>query len=607
MCGIFGYVAKQSLNDEAILKSLSRRGPDGRGCMTLPWCGQSEHLRCTLLHTRLAIIDLCESANQPMVDVSNNYVIIFNGEIYNYRDLRIELEKLGHRFLTQSDTEVLLYGYIRWGEGVLNRLRGMFAFCIYDNVGQKLFIARDHFGQKPLYYYQRGDMFCFSSSISAIFASGAQDRFTLSRDAIRYYLAFGSFISPDTILTEVKSLLPGHYLTYHAGSIQIMKYYDLEQQVSDSSDDKEELLRKLRGLMFDSVEKHMIADVPVGIFLSGGIDSSIIAGIASRVSKERIHTYSIGFKDGQSSQDETAVASKTARFLNSIHENILLDQQDFNVSLEEFLNAIDVPSVDGLNTFFISKAIGPRIKVILSGLGGDEMFAGYPVFHQIQELQHPTRIDGIVNRLPVKVLNRIGKDHLRYVGYSLFDILIEKRLIGELEDKKRTELRKYVVNNASPLKTVSIFEISNYMANVLLRDTDAVTMHHSLECRVPFVDRHVFAFAMSVSDTHKVRRGLNKPLLVETFSDLMIEETYKLPKRGFTLPVSIWMRRYLSDKRDDEIQQLAFDYNIFPYECPFDNNRKQYNSKETNNYYKWMILLKWIGKNMDKLSSCQAI
>ena len=601
MCGIFGYISTKPLNDEAILESLRRRGPDGQGKITFSIVGRVAESRCTLLHTRLSIIDLSESANQPMVDASRNYAIVFNGEIYNYQDLRAELEGKGYHFLTESDTEVLLYGYIHWKEQILDRLRGMFAFCIFDKAEQKLFIAKDHFGIKPLYYYKDGDTFCFSSTVGAIMTSSVQSHFTLCRHAIHSYLGTGSFISPETVLQEVKSLLPGHYLMYRSGDIRINQYYNLSQQVSEGPNDRKVIKEKLRDLMFDSVKKHMIADVPIGIFLSGGIDSSLIAGIASRISKGKINTFTVCFKGSAIWQDETGISTKTAQFLGSNHENILLEQRDFDETIEEFLRAIDVPSVDGLNTFLVSKAINSRVKVVLSGLGGDEIFAGYPVFHEVQALQKVTRTDKILSKLPTKILNRIGKGYLKYINYSLFEILLDKRLVGELEDEEIHELRKYFVQNTSPLRTVSIFEISNYMANMLLRDTDAVTMYHSLECRVPFVDKDIFTFLMSLDDSHKVRKGLNKPLLVETFPDLIVEETYRSPKRYFILPLETWVRNYLFGKDHDALKKIAVCYNIYPNKCPFSKRMPILTYRNYMDCYKWLILLKWVEMNQDHL------
>lgn len=603
MCGIFGYISKDSLNDEAILGSMARRGPDAKGKMSFPQERGNKGKRCTLLHRRLSIIDLSSSASQPMLDRSGQYSIVYNGMIYNYRELRAKLESLNYEFSTQSDTEVLLYSYIEWREGMLYKLRGMFAFCIYDNKEQRLFLVRDHFGQKPLYYYESNDTFCFSSTISALFASGIKSRFALSQHAIRYYLALGSFFAPNTILKGVKSLLPGHYLTYQNENIRLTKYFDLNQLISDSADSKENIRRNLRTLMFDCVEKHMHSDVPIGVFLSGGIDSSIIAGIASKVSNERIKTFTIGFKQSKSLQDETTIASKTAKHINSVHENIFLDQEDFDSSFDEFINAIDQPSVDGLNTYFISKAVSDRIKVILSGIGGDEMYAGYPIFHQVNELQNLSFIDKFVSKLPRKLLNHIGKSYLNYVDYSLFDILMDKRLLGELSNKYRIELKENIVRNEMVLKTISIFEISGYMSNVLLRDTDAVTMFHSIECRAPFVDKEVFKFAMSVPDKYKIDRQINKALLVNTFSDLLIKETYGLPKRGFILPISKWIKNYLCTEKNNIIKRTAINFNVFPYECPLNQKPHKFNVNLVNKNYKWVVLMSWIEKNKNYLST----
>lgn len=605
MCGIFGYISDKELNDSAVLKSMAPRGPDAEGVSTFRIQSKNGEQQCTLLHRRLSIIDLSISANQPMIDESKSYCIIFNGEIYNYRELRRKLEKAGYLFSTRSDTEVLLKGYIHWKEGVLNKIRGMFAFCVFDSLEQKLFMARDHFGQKPLYYYHDHKTFCFSSTISTFLRSGVHDKFTISKNSIKFYLAFGSFIAPDTIIEEIKLLMPGHFLIYKLGEIQISKYFDPRHYINNEAtmEVNETPHNTLRDILFRSIEQHMRSDVPLGIFLSGGIDSSLIAGIASKVSKEKIHTFSLGFKDKTYSYaDETDIARKTSKFLNSIHKNIYIDENDFDSSVDDFINAIDVPSVDGLNMYFISKAIRPHLKVVLSGLGGDEMFCGYPVFKEVYKLFNLKRIDKYIYILPTKLLNRVGKSYLRYFGCSLFDILMDKRLIGKSDKEIESKMKEYIaIDGNNILKSLSVFEISNYMANMLLRDTDAITSHFSLECRVPFVDIEVFRFTMSVTDGYKVTNSINKPLLVRTFSDLLIEETYKRPKQGFVLPVSRWLNQHMNRERIKELYEVACHNDLFTDKCPFKGDGKIWGRETGSHYYKWFILLKWIKANQSRI------
>ncbi len=594
MCGIFSYVQPRRLDEAAILRALQSRGPDAHGAMTLSLEKSRPDQVCSLLHTRLSIIDLSEEANQPMVDATGRYTIVFNGEIYNFRELRDQLRDRGHSFRTHSDTEVLLEGYKEWGKGVLDHLRGMFAFCIHDEKKQSLFLARDHFGMKPLYYLQDGPACCFSSTVQAILASDVRPGYTLDREAIGYYAAFGAFQSPDTIFREIRSLPPAHWIEYHDGELQIQRYWNPAEPLRDADEPVDTIRNRLRPLLFECVEKHLIADVPVGIFLSGGIDSSLIAGIASKVSNAPIHTFSIGLGKGMAGTDESKVAARTAKFLGAEHETILLGSVDFESLLQEFIDAIDMPSTDGLNAFLISRAIEHRVKVVLAGLGGDEMFAGYPVFHHVAALQKSPRWAQILRHLPAGVLYRIGKPYLRHAGQSLFDVLLAKRARGGLTADQKKRMRSLYIENEQILKTVSIFEIFGYMANTLLRDTDALTMSQSLEARTPFVDKDVYAFAMSVADRYKMVPGINKGLLVETFRDLLPEETYRLPKRGFTVPLDSWLAGYLTKNRQAELREVYHVFSLSPQMNPFSEQRTIKNRRDLCNVYRWIILLAWI-------------
>jgi asparagine synthase (glutamine-hydrolysing) len=288
---------------------------------------------------------------------------------------------------------------------------------------------------------------------------------------------------------------------------------------------------------------------------------------------------------------------KTASSIGSVHENIILGTSDFSNSFEEFIHALDVPSIDGLNSYFISKAVAKKVRVALSGLGGDEIFAGYPVFHDVHALGQSNALDRLISILPQKVLNRLGKGYLRYAGKSLFEILMHKRLLESLDGEDLEKLENSFLHDIEQLKSVSLFEMTHYMADTLLRDVDAVCLHNSLECRVPFVDLEVCSYALSIPDELKIRKGINKPLLVDAFSDLLLKEAYSSPKRGFNLPISDWMRWYIKNEVKPDLIQLAQDLELFPDRSPLGKTGTHKNKNAEINYYKWLVLLKWVDRH----------
>lgn len=592
MCGIFGYISESPLNDQGIINALSNRGPDDNGIYVLT---DNSNPIGKLIHTRLSIIDLSKRASQPMSDNSGRFTITYNGEIYNFKEIKRDLEGKGHHFRTTSDTEVLLLGYKEWGINVLEKLQGMFSFAIWDQYNKILFLARDHFGMKPLYYHHSNKGFCFGSTIKSIFKSGMLDKFTLDKNSISAYWKTGAFVPPDTIVTEIKCLLPGQYIILTNNKIEIHQYFSAEEQRKSENIDFQATQRNLRNLLIETVEKHLISDAPLGIFLSGGIDSSLIAAIASKVLKKPTHTFTVGFNDSKHWNDETVVAEKTARFIGSQHENVILDKMVFQNNFDEFLDAIDVPSIDGLNSFLISKAVKTKVKVILSGLGGDEMFAGYPVFHEAFSLQKITFLDRIIQYLPTGILFRLKKSHLQNLGKTLYEILLSKRCLQGVDDNCRKLLYHYFFEDEEPLKTITLFEIKNYMANMLLRDADAVSMHNSLEVRTPFVDKNILNFVLSIQDSYKISKKHNKSLLVNSFSDLLIKETYTNKKTGFVLPVNDWIAKSETEiikNRLTEYESLLDSNNLL-----FFNSQKINSAKNGKEFYLWLVFFKWIENN----------
>ena len=453
-------------------------------------------------HTRLSIIDLSEEGNQPFKDISSRYVMTYNGEVYNYSQVRSELNEFS--FQSKTDTEVILYAYIKWGKDCLHKLNGMFAFAIWDTVDQSLFVCRDRLGIKPLYYTISEDFFCFSSEVRPILKSGLIVP-KLNHKALSEFLAYQTVHAPDTILQNVKMLLPGHYLEIKSNQITTNKYWNFNS--TQENDSYTSVCNNVKQLLYESVERRLVADVPFGAFLSGGIDSSAIVGIMTEVSDRKIDKFSVTFKEKQ--YTEAQFSQLIAKKFNTNHHEIELSIDDFVGDIEHALDAMDYPSGDGPNSYTVSRATkNAGITMALSGLGGDEVFAGYDVFKRMYKVDNYS----LINIIPHAVRKTLG-DSLNNLKPGIPSLKIKELLNQEIIDIKNTypitrqvyfpdELKKILSNYSkhelykteinwqqkNRLSLISTLEMQTYMQNVLLRDTDQMSMAHALEVRVPFLD-----------------------------------------------------------------------------------------------------------------------
>jgi asparagine synthase (glutamine-hydrolysing) len=393
MCGISGTIGLADRGViEAMTEAIAHRGPDDGGIFVDTAGGVA------LGHRRLSIIDLSSAGHQPMGYWNDRYWTVFNGEIYNFMEIRSELEQRGHMFRSTSDTEVLLAAYAEWGAACLERLRGMFAFAVYDraseeNGGERVFLARDRFGIKPLYYARGNNVFLFASEIKALSASGLISN-QVDYQSVWDYLSLGSIPQPRTILSDVKALLPGHAMTINScGEIKEFSYWDIVDRASGSfarvaKMDKIEATKELRRLLEEATRLHMIADVPIGAFLSGGIDSTAVLGLMSQYVSRPIRTYSIGFESSHARLNEFKWAKLAAERLKSDHTEVIVTGGEIAGQCDNMVRAIDQPSLDGTNTYLVSKAARIGVTVALSGIGGDELFAGYPHFQRFVRAAH---------------------------------------------------------------------------------------------------------------------------------------------------------------------------------------------------------------------------
>lgn len=569
MCGIAGILGTDEAQERISLMvdKLRHRGPNSNDI----FYGE----KIALGHTRLAIIDLSTNANQPFADPSQRYQLVFNGEIYNFREIKKQLSH--YRFITNSDTEVLLAAFITWGASCLERLNGMFAFAIWDTKTRQLFIARDRLGIKPLYYYHKEKIFLFSSEIRSLLSAGLADK-KVHLGNLSEYLKYGTVHSPNTLLSQVFQLLPGHYAIVDENSLQITRYWNLASSLQIAEASEKEIHHKIYHLLSEAVSRRMISDVPLGAFLSGGIDSSAIVGLMAQATEQPVNTFSVVFDDP--TYDESPYSTMIAKKFNTKHHPILLHPKNFLGDLPEMLQALDHPSMDGMNSYVVSKATKQQgITVALSGLGGDELFAGYPVFLQWKRLLN-MRLLWDIPKIFRKALYYIAQPIIpphqksRYKAlvnltqlniqeaYPLFRDIMDKDLLAFM--LKSINLSKLPVSPALSttelermytLSQISVMEIMNYTQDVLLRDTDQMSMAHALEVRVPFFDHLLVEYVLSIPDAYKYP-DYPKKLLVSSLGDLLPNEIINRPKKGFVFPWNSWLKNELQGFSEKKIKQL---------------------------------------------------
>lgn len=580
MCGIAGIVGPPGLKDpdgaaRAMAAALAHRGPDAEGI----W---RDGDRVILVHRRLSIIDLSAASNQPFHSTDGRYAIVYNGEIYNYRELRAELNDTAFR--TASDTEVLLAAYARWGPAFLHRLKGMFAFAIWDREKRELFIARDRLGIKPLYVHEREGRVLFASELRALLATGLVPR-RLDREALSDHLRYQTVHAPATIVKDVRMVMPGHWMRVNETGAEVHRWWDLSGTVEEGAAamDPARVRREVRERLARAVERRLVSDVPFGAFLSGGIDSSAIVGLMAEVSGAPIHTFSVGFDEEDFSEERYAAI--VAKKFNTVHTPIRLRGRDLLDALPDVFAAMDHPSGDGPNTYVVSRATKRAgITMALSGLGGDEVFAGYPVFTRslaLRRLRWMALLPAPVRRLGAAAVTRLklprGHHKLAYVmqlgsvdverTYPITRQVAHERALAELlssgslaPDRVGGIAHDLLVTDRGVrlplLSQVSLLEMSTYMQNVLLRDTDQMAMAHALEVRVPFLDHELVQFVLGVSDAWK-RPHTPKQLLTSALGDLLPPEIINRPKMGFTLPWPRWMREELRSFCEARIERLC--------------------------------------------------
>jgi len=553
MCRIAGIIS-QKLNAKEIEEGIQRMcnamhkgGPDGIGYLLLP------DFNLAFGHRRLSLIDLSENGKQPM-PYQIELWITFNGEIYNYRELKADLITKGFSFNNETDTEVILAGYQAYGTNFFKELKGMFAFALLDQKTKQTFLVRDGQGIKPLYYSLKGNELYFASEVKAFTAF--DKNWKNNTDWPIYFLSFGFIPEPYTTLEEVVNLPKGHFLTWSHGqqSCTIQKF--TENYPSTKKNQQLQAQKEIKTKLDQSVKRHLIADAPIGVFLSGGIDSSLLSLVAKEQTQHIINTVSINFNEYEFSEQE--YQDIIAKQINSKHISYTVSAKDFEENIEQIFSDMDQPSNDGINSWFVNKVAKENgLKAVLSGIGADEFFGGYPSFKRHQLIKRlkkaPRFLLKMTKYLPSDKVKRIS--FLAYqnpIGEYLFlrgfyTPNVVSKLLNVPEKKIEHLLNNYPlsdeVEQLNAEDRISWFETNVYMQNQLLKDTDYMSMAHGVEVRVPFLDQDL------VNETLSLPKGIRfseqpKSLLIDAYQKLLPEAIWNRPKKGFTFPFQQWFKSY---------------------------------------------------------------
>jgi asparagine synthase (glutamine-hydrolysing) len=601
MCGIAGIIGSSSPEAlKAMLAAMIHRGPDDEGTY-------SDHF-LSMGMRRLAIIDLSEKGHQPMSTADQSIWIVYNGEMYNFKEEREILISSGYHFASETDTEVVLKMYLHYGESFLNRMEGMFALCIYDKRqgkgNEKILLARDHLGIKPLLYTMQNKQLIFASELKSIMKSGLVPA-ELDHESVSLLTIYGVVPQPYTILKNVKMLMPGHLLVWQNSKIKIRRYWSpgLKRVKGLYNTDYHEQVEKFTRLMRQTVRKHMVSDVPLGAFLSGGLDSSLLVALMKEVGGQVV-TFSVGYQQEGQTIDETDDALKIARWLKTEHHRVEVTGRMVADKLDHIIQALDQPSYDGVNSYFVSMAARQSATVAISGTGGDEFFAGYPWFSILNKefsSTVKTNLAKMAGLFP-KALMGLNAYHFlksktgKYIEYSAnwshllfryftFIALFEGNGAASMLSPEivKSTLPHFAMNKplfpyldfeeGSIIERISALTMSTYCQNQLLRDIDAVSMAHSLEVRVPFITTKISDFALSLPDSSKINFSKSirdftaasykdlgvKKILVDAGRSLLPPGMDKQPKRGFKMPFDWWLRSSLRDVFEDVFSEKSIE------------------------------------------------
>lgn len=630
ICGIVGPTTNSKDKIKAMVGAMHHRGPNDYGVLV--------EKNIALGMTRLAILDLSREGHQPMPNRQKNIWIIYNGEMYNFVKERKILEKKGYWFHSKSDTEVVLLMYEEYGDDFLPRMRGMFALAIYDQRPgpgkEKILLARDQLGIKPLLYCQQGKNLIFASEIKTILASGLVKK-DVEPDSLRKLLTYGSVTQPATIIKNVKMLLPSHQLIFQNGAIKFSKYWQLATgrypQLSSMSYNQQKIVVKKE--LEKIVSQQMVSDVPIGAFLSGGVDSSLLVAIMSKFSKNKVKTFSVGFGQEGKNIDESDDALKIAKFLKTDHLKVTINDAEVRSKVSQIAKALDQPSVDGFNAYFVSQTAKKAVTVAISGTGGDELFAGYPWFANMMNFshkRHQPKLAEIVSRVfNLKMTNPLMLTRARHFladlrnqgflaqfarQYQIFGPILTSDLLSKDYRQESSIGCSPTIDlafsdelpYANPVDRVSALCLRGYTQNQLLRDIDATSMSHSLEVRVPFLDHILTDMALSLPIKAKLAkvnlstgpaenltyRELGaKKILIDIGRNLLPKNMDQQKKRGFALPFDHWLKGVLKDVLIDTLSKKSVKKRGFFNPIQTETYLKNYLKGTSSWSFVWLLMI----------------
>lgn len=587
MCGIAGYFSKNNFfsldNLYSMSNAIKHRGPDADGFFVDDVIG--------FAHRRLSIIDLSENGNQPIHSHNNRYVMVYNGEVYNFPDIASEV-KLSRKsplaFNSTSDSEIILEAFVEWGVDFVDKLNGMFAIAIYDKQEKELFVFRDRLGIKPVYYFWNGSDFAFSSELKSL-AQLNQIGKQINNDSVYYYLHTGFIPAPKSIYENIQKLVAGSYLHISKNGINIEKYWDLKSQLkTDVIESEKNALIRLSDLLTSSVQFQMRSDVPFGIFLSGGIDSSLIAALAVNLSRGvGVNTFSIGFEENRF--NESKYAKSIAKYLRTNHHEFILSHKDAIDLIDNIFYAYDEPFADSsaIPTMLVSKMASKHVTVALSGDGGDELFFGYGSYLWAKRLNNPI-ID--FNRKPIAYfLNHLSNKYKR--GALMFQYPHKREVNSHILSQEQYFFTRYELDklmskpfdkiisnildisnwtynrNMTEMEKQALFDLNFYLPDDLLTKVDRASMQFSLEARVPYLDHRIVEFAINVSPQLKFKNNTPKYLLKEILYQYVPEKFFDRPKQGFAVPIENWLKKDLLHLIHDNLSKENIErYNLVNFE-----------------------------------------
>lgn len=584
MCGIAGfYSSTQKVSRDAFkhaVGTLSHRGPDAEGFYFL----ENADFSLGLGHRRLSIIDLSETANQPFFSSCGKYVIIFNGEVYNYKELAKELDVT---LKSTSDTEVVLELFVKFGPEFVSKLNGMFAIAIYDIDRDVFFLYRDRLGVKPLYYFCDHESLFFASELKSLLSiEYLKRKLSVDRNAVNVFLHLGYIPEPLTIYQEVKKFPAGSYAVFSKGNISFINYWNPNKVLSTKTHtDFKEAKVALQQIIESSIQYRMISDVSFGTFLSGGIDSSLVTAIASRYAQEPLKTFSIGFEEKRF--DESQYARKIASFLKTDHHELIVSQQEALDHFESVMDHFDEPFADtsALPTYLVSKLASKHVKMVLTGDGGDELFMGYGSYQWAERLSNPFyaafKTPGSFlmrhwgnNRL--KRASSLLEGHKGSVHSHIFSqeqYLFSQHEIDDLLVDNTADQFQYFISKDNPRKLSAseeqaLFDLRFYLKDDLLVKVDRTSMLSSIEAREPLLDYRLVEFALNIPQQFKMNGGEHKIMLKSVLYDYLPKVFFDRPKKGFSIPLAVWMKRelryliddYLTKSKIQEVGLFEYDY-----------------------------------------------